>query len=386
MRRLAAILALCATSAQAGPAEEAALTRLLSGPAQAAQFAPSFLSAVPLAQIEGILAPLRAQIGAVDSVTVTDDRATITTATHRMAGRIALDGEGRIAMLLVEPPVALAPDPDSALADLLLLADTLAWAVVIDGQPVSARGADTALPVASAFKLGVLRVLKDDVASGARGWTDVVRLEDRHRSLPTGSLQDFPAGSPFTLHTLAAAMIAQSDNTATDLLIDTLGRARVAAALDLTFVLTTREMFALKADPALADRYRNASMADRAAISAQAAGAPLPPVGAVLGPFDPQIEWPVSPAHLCDLLDATQAADIFILNPGLADPADWDRIASKGGSQPGVLSLATWAEAKGRTICLAALLNHSAAIDEQAAFAAYGAALHSQRGMLSLPD
>ncbi|TGD67441.1 hypothetical protein EYC08_01910 [Tabrizicola sp. WMC-M-20] len=82
------------------------------------------------------------------------------------------------------------------------------------------------------------------MTAGQRDWADVVRLDSHHISLPSGLMQDWPVGSSVTLHTAALLMIAESDNTATDLLIDLLGRDRIAARLGLATqdLLTTREI------------------------------------------------------------------------------------------------------------------------------------------------
>jgi hypothetical protein len=36
-----------------------------------------------------------------------------------------------------------------------------------------------------------------------------------------------------------------------------------------------------------------------------------------------------------------------VINPGAAKKSDWDRVAYKGGSEPGVLSMTTWLEKDG---------------------------------------
>ncbi|TGD44549.1 hypothetical protein EEB11_02875 [Pseudotabrizicola sediminis] len=81
------------------------------------------------------------------------------------------------------------------------------------------------------------------MTAGQRDWADVVRLDSHNTSLPSGLMQDWPVGSSVTLHTATLLMIAESDNTATDLLIDLLGRDRIAARLGLATqdLLTTRE-------------------------------------------------------------------------------------------------------------------------------------------------
>src|SRR5215472_9459217 len=116
-----------------------------------------------------------------------------------------------------------------------------------DGSQRGAIEADTALAVGSTFKLAALATLRSDVDKKKRSWKDVVELRPEAKSLPSGVLQDWPDHAPLTLYTLAALMISQSDNTATDALIGLLGREKVEAFASRNKpYLTTREMFVLK--------------------------------------------------------------------------------------------------------------------------------------------
>ncbi|HEX8899054.1 MAG TPA: serine hydrolase, partial [Chthoniobacterales bacterium] len=121
---------------------------------------------------------------------------------------------------------------------------------------VIAHNPESELAIGSAFKLYVLSELAREVNSNERKLTDVVKLDGL--SLPSGTLQTWPLGSPLTLHSLAAFMISISDNTAADQLLKTLGRERVERmltetghakpSLDAPF-LSTLEMFTLKGEP-----------------------------------------------------------------------------------------------------------------------------------------
>ncbi len=90
---------------------------------------------------------------------------------------------------------------------------------------VIAIDADRSAPLASVFKLYVLLATAEAVASGDASWDETLVLDDTDRSLPSGELQDAPAGTEVTVRDAASAMIRISDNTATDLLIRRLGRA-----------------------------------------------------------------------------------------------------------------------------------------------------------------
>ena len=104
---------------------------------------------------------------------------------------------------------------------------SIAVARLGEGAPVMLAGhePDRALAIGSTFKLFILAELSRQIRAGERRWSDVVPLD--RRSIPSGMLQNWPPGSPLTLHSLAALMISISDNSATDVLLRTLGRGNV---------------------------------------------------------------------------------------------------------------------------------------------------------------
>ena len=89
-------------------------------------------------------------------------------------------------------------------------------------RPIVAYNADREMAIGSAFKLYILSELVREVGARERKWADIVSLDGKIASRPSGMLQSWPAGSPVTLHTLASLMISISDNTAADELLVTL--------------------------------------------------------------------------------------------------------------------------------------------------------------------
>ena len=115
-------------------------------------------------------------------------------------------------------------------------------------------GEDRRLAIGSTFKLYILAALAREVEAGRMNWTDELAIEDAKKSLPSGEMQDLPAGTKHPLEHFAEKMISISDNTATDHLLHHLTRTKVEAVFkelnsnpdkSLPF-LSTREMFALK--------------------------------------------------------------------------------------------------------------------------------------------
>jgi beta-lactamase class A len=164
-------------------------------------------------------------------------------------------------------------------------------------------------------------------------------------------------------------MISISDNTATDVLIHTLGRETIerhAPARNRPF-LTTREAFVLK-DPRNQDllrRYREGNEAARRAVLRDAQNRPLPGIDVFKsGPLALDVQWFYTVRELCAVIARVADLPAVTLNPGLARGNEWARIAFKGGSEPGVLNLTTWLRAaNGSTYCVGATWNDVQALD-----------------------
>ena len=335
-----------------------------------AVFTPAFLAQVPTAQIEGIARELRATNGTVIGVAnVTPESATqalvtIDYANATVTARMALEAPEphRFIGLLITGVERRGDSFETVIGELKKLPGTSALLVAKLGEtkpvPFASLNADTPLATGSVFKLFVLAELARATDAKERQWTDVVALG--RPSLPSGVTQNWPAGLPVTLATLATQMISISDNTATDTLIETLGRARVDAMRESIGktpgslpVLPTLDAFALKmpANERFRERWTKAGLSDRrqvlneleptaAAIDTSAlAGTPL---------HIDTVEWPATMTEIAGVLDALRqrggtTLDILGVNPSLspAERARFDVVGYKGGSESGVVAL-TW--------------------------------------------
>jgi beta-lactamase class A len=123
--------------------------------------------------------------------------------------------------------------------------------------------------------------------------------------------------------------------------------------------------------------WRAAAVAGKRALLPELDKLPLPdPSIFDKGPSATDVEWFFTPGELCSLLDRVRDLGAVRINPGVADKKDWQQIAYKGGSEPGVLNLTTAMTGKnGRHYCVAATWNDSAALDNNRFFALYGGVL-----------
>ena len=326
-----------------------------SDAAEEAWFTDAFLAQVPLERMDSIVAQIVGDFGAV--VGVEGERPPFRLVFERGVAtvQIALDESRRIAGLLITELAPIASDLESAASNLEPLPGTLSWLVTIDGQARAAMAPDEPLAVGSTFKLAVLAALLERIDSGELAWDDVVVVRESWRSLPTGTVHQWPVGSAVTLETLATLMISISDNTATDALIDIVGRERVEAFSPRNApFLTTREAFVLKnpANAELLERFREADPdGRRRLLETEVPDLPMP--GLDLFDADPvalDVEWFFSVRELCALMGDVAELPLMVVNPGVADPAAWDLVAFKGGAEPGVLNLTTWVRAVDGTI------------------------------------
>ncbi|EYB68035.1 hypothetical protein DEIPH_ctg029orf0042 [Deinococcus phoenicis] len=351
-----------------------------------ALFAPEFLAAVPAANLDDLLASVRAEYGPFVRIDLSGKLPQVVYERGALnVTAFGVDSQGRITALVIAPPL---PDVnftslEEARAAFAALPGQVSVLVrdVATGRNAVALNPTRLLAVGSAFKLAILAELQAQVTRGERAWTDEVTLTDAGKSLPSGTLQNAPAGSRYTLRDLAARMIRESDNTATDLLLRVVGRAGVEARLGQTAMPNTREFFALK-NPAnlnLLRAYRSAGLdrAARRAVLAQADTAPLPNAAVFAGgPVARDVEWFVSTERLCTLMKEVAALPETTQNPGVADPTDFARVSYKGGSEPGVLNLTTQVTNKvGRTFCVSATWNDARTLDEAQFIALYDGVL-----------
>lgn len=228
-----------------------------------------------------------------------------------------------------------------------------------------------AQPLGSIFKLYVLGAVVAAVEDGRITWDDPLEITDDLKSLPSGELQDEESGTTVSVKEAAEKMIAISDNTATDMLIDAVGRESVEralvemgnadASLNVPF-LTTRSLFQLGwgDDGSLREEWADADEAERRAILDGLPGGlvDVKPADLVDAVWDDGLDWFASPnslvaAHIALQRLATTPAgepvrDILSANPGFAPETvePFDYVAFKGGSSVGVLA-GSWYVEKG---------------------------------------
>lgn len=343
-------------------------------------FDKKFFRGVSLAQLEEILVSLRREAGRVTGVRLERAEGELagrfvysTDAGYEIPVSLTLDPEtGLIGGLFFKVPYkkdATLAGVEAGLAGLPGRAGLLAVRLGKEPQRLSGLNEKEYFAVGSVFKLYVLGAMLEERVP----WSRVFRLGSADKSLPSGRLQDWPDGSPLTAHTLAAMMISESDNTASDLLISAVGRRNIESRLAalghsdparLTPFLKTSELFRLRSDTGAAVKYLSLPAGEKYAFLA-GLETPLAAEKVKRSPFGvDKLEWPASPSDVCALMQyfaaggSDAALDILGLNKGLDIPPAFSYAGYKGGSEPGVLS-AAWLLRKGESdwYCLAGSWN-----------------------------
>jgi beta-lactamase class A len=346
---------------------------LLRGEGDPAElFTPAFLAQVPPTQIRAIARQVVAQYGAVRGLDRLDAGSPQSGVIHVGLERAVLNiqivvepqAPNRIAGLLVTGAEMRADSLAAIIAEIRALPGAKSVAIArLDGAPqiLASLEPERPLAIGSAFKLFILAELNRQIAAGRRHWSDVVALD--RRSIPSGTLQTWPQGSPMTLHTLAALMISVSDNTAADMLLRTLGREHVEQMMATLGVadparnrplLSTLEMSAIKTGPAATfNAWQQADEAGRrrmlATDYAHVDASRIDTARFTGNPLHIEVEYYASAADMVRVMDWIRrhgdetAKAILGINSGLG-PQQRGALAYagyKGGSEPGVLNL-TW--------------------------------------------
>jgi hypothetical protein len=345
-------------------------------------FSPDFIAQVPPSQMTGICTDYFDKYGGIVRWSYLDSSKTSSAKVRMVLSKgfsvdmhigIEETGNHLINSLLFGPGTPQLKSLDEVATKMSKLRGTTGFLVaklsMTEIEPITKWNPDTALALGSAFKLYVLATLLKEINSGMRHWNDVIYLDSASRAFPSGQMHAWPVGSPVTLATAATLMISISDNTATDLLIHTLGRENIEAMLreagnshasrDIPF-LTTLEMFKLKSkDLRLGKQYVQIPASQRSAfLDNDVAKFPRDSVGFGEGvAMIDKIEWFASPNDIANVLkyirdhsttgEGHRVRDILAVNPGLPiDKSKWEYIGYKGGSEPGVLNLSYLLRAK----------------------------------------
>ncbi|HUR49267.1 MAG TPA: serine hydrolase [Acidimicrobiales bacterium] len=378
-----------------GEAERAAVDWVLAGAQRRVsageveeRFSPRILAQVPAPDMAAMINALGPDgpFNVIDTLYDRDDELALVARGQSIPWRITidLDRHRRIDHLLFEPHAPPHPradtwsEFDAALRRIAPEVGLLA-ARVVEGrcEPVHAIAPDVALSLASGFKLYVLGAVAEAIAARRITWEQRVTIQ-RRQIVHSSSRYLDAAGETATVRDLARAMWDVSDNTATDVLIELVGREAVEAALTTMGMaeparniplLLLREWSILKyGRPPLAPEYLQLAGVSprRAFLSGRIAelGGRLGELDWSVKPAHAEIEWFATPNDQCRALLHLQA---MAKRPGIRQIREVVQTTAggkityasyKGGSEAGVLSHALYFERGGERYVVVVLLRN----------------------------
>lgn len=265
----------------------------------------------------------------------------------------------------------------------------------LNGGTLLSHQEDKLHALGSVFKLYVLGALMDQVKMGKAKWSTKIKIQERHKSLPSGNMQNLKANTLVSLYDLAKNMISISDNTATDHLIAFVGAKNIeefmakeklnSALKKNTPFLTTFEMFKTRAFFSEQDvaRYNYANRESRYKLIAALGNPARASVLKKLEGWDKprnikDIEWFATPREICTVISwislnaDEEALKILSVNTPFIDLKKEHKLSYvgyKGGSEPGVLEMAYWLKDQQQNeYCLYLGVNDIVKIVDEAAF------------------
>ena len=304
-------------------------------------FAESFLNQVPIDNINSIINQYKSKLGELESIKSGEGPYTLIFEKGTAPSRVSLDAEGKIAGLWFGNWTLKTDNLEELVSELKGLDSSISLYLSKDNQELYSLDGEENMAVGSSFKLYVLKALYGEM--GSDSWDKVIRLKKKDMSLPSGILQDWPVGTPVTVKTLSNLMISQSDNTATDILIDLVGKKYLEQNTNTENrpFLTTVEAFNLKygVDSSTRKNYITGDTKQKREIleSLQGLIVNVNQVTASTPTLIEEVEWFFSTEELASIIYDLRGANEIYINPGLATKSDWYRAGYKGGSEGGVL-------------------------------------------------
>lgn len=308
-------------------------------------FSPSFLRQITVQQVALIIADLNEKVGNVHEIIPRGrQQYQVVCQGGMVEACLELDNGGKISALSFGGLNRNEPSLQHALNRLRARPGDVSYAVVIDDCLAASHDAHQRLLVGSSSKLAILNAVADAYRNRQLDPIQIVLLDERFRSLPSGLLQNWPVNCPLTIDTLVNLMISQSDNTAADTLLSLVGATGIApyAGSNIPFP-STRQAWIVRgtSGESLRQLWREADAPLRVLIQNDINTKALPAIGDIDNDIehlgrDRGIEWHYTTVELCGLIARVANMDVFSIYSGIPRPAGIERLAYKGGSDVGI--------------------------------------------------
>lgn len=306
-------------------------------------FTQEFLDQVPVESIIQILNQYKGKLGKLQEVQSSDNDYKLIFDKGSVTSKITVNSSNKISGLWFGSMTLSQDDYDKILEEFNnLKSETSVYVLKNNKEEIISLNENKKMAVGSTFKIYVLKALYEQIESTNKDWEDIIKLSGKNRSIPSGILQDWPLNSPVTVNTLANLMISVSDNTATDHLIDYVGKEYLEemTGKNNTPFLKTTEFFKLKhkATSDIKNKYIEGDLETKREIIDTIEGLQINAQDLSSEPtLIKEIEWFFSTKELAKTVYELRDAEELQINSGLANKNNWFKVGYKGGSEAGVL-------------------------------------------------
>lgn len=306
-------------------------------------FTQEFLDQVPVESIIQILNQYKGKLGKLQEVQSSDNDYKLIFDKGSVTSKITVNSSNKISGLWFGSMTLSQDDYDKILKEFNnLSSETSVYVLKNNKEEIISLNENKKMAVGSTFKIYVLKALYEQIESTNKDWEDIIKLSGKNKSIPSGILQDWPLNSPVTVNTLANLMISVSDNTATDHLIDYVGREYLEemTGKNNTPFLKTTEFFKLKHKAAsdIKNKYIEGNLETKREIIDTIEGLQINAQDLSSEPtLIKEIEWFFSTKELAKTIYELRKAEELQINSGLANKNNWFKVGYKGGSEAGVL-------------------------------------------------
>ncbi len=317
-------------------------------------FSEKFLQALPIQKINEILELYKNQLGRFVSSQKVGNFYRLKFENGTATSTIHLNKEAKISGLWFGEPVISSDNLENIKREFSKLKDRISICLMRDNKfKLVDLNSEKAYPVGSTFKLFLLKAVCQKIEKKEMAWNQLIKIEKKSKSFPSGILQDWPVGTSLTLESMAGLMISLSDNTATDHIFNLLGRETVSAILPETcgFSLNTSEMLKLKfvfKDKAkefikASEKRKNEILKEISEFDRNLTSQEIKEITEAQPFLIDELEWNISTEELCKVIYDLRLNKLLTINPayGLINKNEWHKVCYKGGSEPGVLNY-TW--------------------------------------------
>jgi len=306
-------------------------------------FTDNFLNQVSESQVIQILNTYKNNLGQLQEVQETEEGYKLIFSKGSVPSKISVNTNNKIAGIWFGNMTLAEDDYEKILKEFKNLEGDISVYVIKDNQEeIIALNENEKMAVGSSFKLYVLKALYEQIESSEKSWQDIIKIDKENLSLPSGILQNWPLNTPMTVNSMANLMISHSDNTATDHLIDYIGRdylEKMTGSQNTPF-LKTIEMFRLKYGLSSQEQndYIEGDLESKRTVLKEIKDIQISGKDIISEPtLIKEIEWFFSTKELSNTIYQLRESEEIQINPGLANKSDWYKVGYKGGSEAGVL-------------------------------------------------